>query len=69
MSSLPSRLVADVFYPISALTENARNPETRSKAVDFFKKEYECDRYIAHMKKPIVTFMDGTTSTSCCKRH
>jgi len=46
---------------VVALTENARNPETRSKAVDFFKKEYECDRYIAHMKKPIVTFMDGTT--------
>lgn len=44
------------------MTENARNPETRSKAVNFFKKEYECDRYIAHMKKPIVTFMDGTTS-------
>lgn len=45
-----------------AIVKAAQDPKTQQEAVDFFKDEYECDRFIAHMKKPIVTFMDGITS-------
>lgn len=46
---------------VVALTEFAKNDETRQKAIDFFVSEYENDRFIAHMQKPVVTFMDGVT--------
>ena len=41
------------------------DPEKRPEATSFFKNEYECDRFIAHMSKPIVAILDGITSASC----
>jgi len=46
---------------VVSLVKYAQDPATRSKASAFFAKEYECDRYIAHMKKPIVALLDGIT--------
>lgn len=46
---------------VKALVQDAQNPETRQKSIDFFKQEYEGDRFIAHMQKPVIAILDGVT--------
>ena len=45
-----------------ALAAAATDPDTRQGSVDFFHSEYETDNFIAKMKTPVITFMNGITS-------
>ncbi|OBZ69256.1 3-hydroxyisobutyryl-CoA hydrolase, mitochondrial [Grifola frondosa] len=41
--------------------EMLKDPETRSKAIDFFHREFEMDYILAAVPKPYICFMDGIT--------
>ncbi|KAJ7572054.1 3-hydroxyisobutyryl-coenzyme A hydrolase isoform 1 [Mycena floridula] len=46
---------------IESVVLNAENPETRHKAINFFKREFEMDYMLAGLKKVYVAVMDGIT--------
>ncbi|KAF7986556.1 hypothetical protein HWV62_26292 [Athelia sp. TMB] len=46
---------------VAGVVENARNKETRAKAVEFFKEEFELDYILAALPKPYVVVLDGIT--------
>ncbi|RDB21423.1 3-hydroxyisobutyryl-CoA hydrolase, mitochondrial [Hypsizygus marmoreus] len=46
---------------VENVVEKALNPETRSHAVDFFKREFEMDYFLATLRKPYVAILDGHT--------
>ncbi|KAJ8700053.1 3-hydroxyisobutyryl-CoA hydrolase [Pleurotus ostreatus] len=43
------------------VVENAAEPSTRHKSIEFFQKEFETDYILAALKKPYVVIMDGFT--------
>ncbi|KAG5731821.1 hypothetical protein E4T56_gene3 [Termitomyces sp. T112] len=46
---------------VKAVLENCSSPETRSQAIDFFKREFELDYILATLSKPYVAILDGIT--------
>ncbi|KZP17891.1 3-hydroxyisobutyryl-CoA hydrolase [Athelia psychrophila] len=46
---------------VAGVVENARDEKTRSKAVEFFKEEFELDYILAALPKPYVAILDGIT--------
>ncbi|KAF8651425.1 hypothetical protein AX16_004727 [Volvariella volvacea WC 439] len=46
---------------IADVVANAENPENRSIAIDFFKREFEMDYILAALQKPYVVLLDGIT--------
>lgn len=46
---------------VASVVQNAADPATRPKAMDFFKREFEMDYILAALKKPYVVIMDGVT--------
>ncbi|KAF8077771.1 3-hydroxyisobutyryl-CoA hydrolase [Lyophyllum atratum] len=46
---------------VASVVENASKVETRPKAVDFFKREFEMDYILATLRKPYVAVLDGHT--------
>ena len=52
-----------------AVIKAAMDPEKRSEVYEYFKDEYECDRFIAHMTKPVIALLDGITSESFFAYH
>ncbi|KDQ61105.1 hypothetical protein JAAARDRAFT_32107 [Jaapia argillacea MUCL 33604] len=46
---------------VANVVENASQPETLPKAIDFFKTEFETDYVLAALQKPYVVIMDGIT--------
>ncbi|KAK0441016.1 3-hydroxyisobutyryl-CoA hydrolase [Armillaria borealis] len=46
---------------VASVAQNAANPETRKRAIKFFKDEFELDYLLATIQKPYVALMDGIT--------
>ncbi|THV07797.1 3-hydroxyisobutyryl-coenzyme A hydrolase isoform 1 [Dendrothele bispora CBS 962.96] len=46
---------------VAGVVADASKPETRSKAVEFFKKEFEVDFMLGALNKPYIAIMDGIT--------
>ncbi|KAF9052830.1 3-hydroxyisobutyryl-CoA hydrolase [Panaeolus papilionaceus] len=46
---------------VASVIKNASNPETRSQAFEYFKREFEMDYILASLKKPYVAILDGVT--------
>ncbi|MFU0790005.1 MAG: enoyl-CoA hydratase/isomerase family protein [Virgibacillus proomii] len=44
---------------IKTLYQAKENPEAFNKAMEFFKKEYDTDAFIANFSKPIIAYLDG----------
>nr|GAT43818.1 3-hydroxyisobutyryl-CoA hydrolase [Mycena chlorophos] len=46
---------------VESVVKNAQDATTRSKALDFFKREFELDLLLASLRKPYVAILDGIT--------
>ncbi|KAF5373676.1 hypothetical protein D9758_000876 [Tetrapyrgos nigripes] len=46
---------------VAGVVSDASNSETRPKAVEFFRREFELDYILGALKKPYVAIMDGIT--------
>ncbi|KXN92191.1 3-hydroxyisobutyryl-CoA hydrolase, mitochondrial [Leucoagaricus sp. SymC.cos] len=46
---------------VANVVQNAAEPLTRSKAINYFKREFEMDYILAALRKPYVAVMDGIT--------
>ncbi|KAF9469221.1 3-hydroxyisobutyryl-coenzyme A hydrolase [Collybia nuda] len=46
---------------VASVISNSADPATRSRAIDFFKREFEMDYILATLRKPYVAILDGHT--------